>query len=91
MVTPTETAAAEGDAAAGAMVWQIGNCGACHILAAAGSSGGRGPNLDVMQPTFERVVRQVISGSRWMPPFADVLTPEEIADVARYIVDSTAK
>ncbi len=35
-----------GDATAGKAVWDSSGCGSCHTLAAAGSTGAVGPNLD---------------------------------------------
>jgi hypothetical protein len=35
-----------GDATAGKAVWDANGCGSCHTLAAAGSSGNIGPDLD---------------------------------------------
>jgi cytochrome c oxidase subunit 2 len=37
---------ATGDATAGKAVWDSSGCGSCHTLAAAGSTGAVGPNLD---------------------------------------------
>jgi cytochrome c oxidase subunit 2 len=46
--TPTTTTPAQpsGDAAAGKALFAKSGCGACHTLAAAGSTGKVGPNLD---------------------------------------------
>jgi cytochrome c oxidase subunit 2 len=46
--TPTTTTPAKssGDAAAGKALFMKSGCGACHTLAAAGSTGKVGPNLD---------------------------------------------
>ena len=38
-----------GDAAAGAAIFESAGCGSCHVLAAAGTSGTVGPNLDETQ------------------------------------------
>jgi len=42
----TETTTAAGDPAAGRELFSSTGCGSCHVLAAAGSSGAVGPNLD---------------------------------------------
>jgi mono/diheme cytochrome c family protein len=78
-----------GDAASGAAVFSSGGCGGCHTLAAAGSSGAVGPNLDETQPSTELVIERVTNGSGAMPSFADKLTAQEILDVAAYVVEST--
>jgi mono/diheme cytochrome c family protein len=79
----------EGDAAAGKAVFASAGCGSCHTLAAAGSSGNVGPNLDDAKPNLERVALRVTKGQGNMPPFAENLTAQQIADVAQYVVEST--
>ena len=78
-----------GDPAAGASVWEANGCGACHVLSAAGSSGAVGPSLDDTQPSYELVVERVTNGLGAMPAFGESLSPQEIADVAQYVADST--
>lgn len=79
----------EGDAAAGEAVYAENGCGGCHALEAAGSSGNIGPNLDDSQPELELVIDRVTNGAGAMPAFGDQLEPQEIADVAAYVVEST--
>jgi mono/diheme cytochrome c family protein len=89
----TETGAGEepqGDPAAGEAIFAEQGCGSCHTLAAAGTSGTIGPNLDETQPSFELTVDRVTNGSGAMPPFAGTLSPEQINDVAAYVVQSTS-
>ena len=81
--------AAGGDAAAGEAVFASAGCGGCHVLEAAGTSGGVGPNLDESQPHLELVVDRVTNGSGAMPSFSDRLSEEEIRNVAAYVVEST--
>jgi len=59
------TAAADG----GAQLWHDAGCGSCHTLAAAGSAGTVGPNLDLVQPTAADVVIALTRGRGAMPPF----------------------
>jgi cytochrome c6 len=61
------------------------NCGSCHVLEKAGTSGAVGPNLDEAQPTFEEAVRQITNGGGGMPAFGDQLTDEQIRALARYV------
>jgi len=77
-----------GDAAAGKTVFTA-NCGACHTLADAGTSGAVGPNLDQAKPSKELVVTNVTNGKGGMPPFGKSLTSQQIADVAAYVTQST--
>jgi cytochrome c6 len=72
------------DPAAGKEVFVM-NCGACHTLADAGTSGTLGPNLDDSQPSEDLVVERVTNGQGAMPPFKDQLTAQQIADVAAYV------
>jgi cytochrome c6 len=86
---PTETTpppTGEGDPVAGKEVF-LGpsNCGSCHTLADAGTSGSIGPNLDESQPPVDLVVDRVTNGSGAMPSFSDSLSEQEIADVAAYV------
>ena len=61
------------------------NCGSCHVLEKAGTSGTVGPNLDEASPTFERAFRQIQNGGGGMPAFGDRLTDEQIRALARYV------
>jgi mono/diheme cytochrome c family protein len=88
-----ETGAGEelqGDPAAGEELFASSGCGSCHTLDAAGTSGEIGPNLDDAQPPFELVVERVTNGMGQMPPFSGTLSPEQINDVAAYVVQSTS-
>ena len=83
--TPTETTPGPaGDAAAGKVIFTT-NCGGCHTLADAGTSGTVGPNLDDAAPDAARVVDRVTNGKGVMPPFAGSLSEQQIADVAAYV------
>ena len=80
----------EGDAAAGESIFAENGCGSCHTLEAAGASGSIGPNLDESQPDFELAVDRITNGAGAMPAFGDQLEPQQIADVAAYVVESTS-
>jgi mono/diheme cytochrome c family protein len=79
-----------GDAANGKSIFASAGCSACHTLSAAGSSGTVGPNLDDAKPSYELAVTRVTKGQGGMPSFADQLEPQEIADVAQFVADSTS-
>ncbi len=81
----TDESSGTGDATAGEAVFASAGCGSCHTLAAAGTSGSVGPNLDDAKPSADLVVERVTNGSGVMPPFADQLTPQQIQDVAAYV------
>ena len=66
-------------------------CGVCHTLQAAESSGDIGPNLDQLKPSIDRIIYVVTNGIGVMPPWEGILTDEEIEAVAHYIFNSTNK
>lgn len=67
------------------------NCGSCHTLADAGTSGTVGPNLDELKPNEARVQRQVTNGGAVMPAFKGTLTPAQITAVAKYVSSVAGK
>ena len=66
-------------------------CGVCHTLQAAGSTGDIGPNFDQLTPTIPQIISAVTNGIGVMPPWEGVLTYEEIEAVAYYVFNSTNK
>jgi len=67
------------------------SCASCHTLAAAGTHGTVGPNLDQLKPAFARVKRQVINGGAIMPAFKGKLTDAQITAVAKYVAAHAGK
>jgi cbb3-type cytochrome c oxidase subunit III len=67
------------------------NCSSCHTLAAAGSTGTVGPNLDQLKPAMAVVVHQVTNGGSIMPAFKGKLSPAQIQAVAKYVSSSAGK
>jgi cytochrome c6 len=67
------------------------NCGSCHTLADAGTTGAVGPNLDQSRPPKELVVDRVTNGQGAMPSFADSLDPEQIEAVAEYVATAAGR
>lgn len=65
------------------------NCGVCHTLGDAQTTGAVGPNLDNLQPTLEQVRNAVGQGVGAMPAYASQLTEGEIEALAAYIVEAT--
>jgi mono/diheme cytochrome c family protein len=61
------------------------NCAACHTLAAAGTSGTVGPNLDEAKPDEALVKERVTNGMGVMPSFKGKLTDAQIAAVAKFV------
>jgi cbb3-type cytochrome c oxidase subunit III len=67
------------------------NCGSCHTLKDAGTSGNVGPNLDQLKPPLEIVQHQVINGGGAMPAFKGTLTAAQITAVAKYVSSVAGK
>jgi cytochrome c6 len=63
----------------------LANCGTCHTLADAGTTGTIGPNLDQARPPRDLAVDRVTNGQGAMPSFQDTLSPEQIQAVADYV------
>jgi cbb3-type cytochrome c oxidase subunit III len=67
------------------------NCGSCHTLADAGTTGTIGPNLDQAQVTLQQAVRQIENGGGGMPAFKGQLEQQQIRALARYVSGSGAR
>ncbi len=87
----TTAAAAEGDAAAGEAIFASAGCGGCHTLAAAGSAGAVGPNLDEAKPDYALVMERVTNGQGGMPSFSGQLSEDDIKNVAAYVSQNAGK
>jgi mono/diheme cytochrome c family protein len=87
----------------GAQVFAGNGCGGCHTLAAAGSGGVVGPNLDEALPgqstaTIEGSIvdpnAKIAHGypANVMPQnYREALSPKELEDLVRYLIESTSK
>jgi mono/diheme cytochrome c family protein len=64
----------------------VANCGSCHTLSDAGTTGNIGPNLDEIDVSTAEVEDQVRNGGGGMPAFGDELSDMEIQEVAAYVV-----
>jgi mono/diheme cytochrome c family protein len=98
-----ESPGSEGEAeAAGAQIFASAGCGACHTLAAAGSSGQTGPNLDeflapddnteaveemIVDPNAE--LAEGYSASVMPQNYSQSLSPGEVSKLAEYLVETT--
>lgn len=84
----TDTAAEPGNGEetepAGRQVF-VANCGSCHTLADAGTSGTVGPELDGHGLSQDEIEQQVREGGGLMPPFEGTLSDEEIEEVSAYV------
>lgn len=85
----------------GAQVFASNGCGGCHTLAAAGSGGVTGPNLDEVLPgqsaaAIEESIADpnatIAKGfpANVMPQnYGETLTPKELEDLVQYLIEST--
>jgi len=69
----------------------ISNCGSCHRLGAAGTTGSVGPNLDQLKPNVATVEQQVRNGGGGMPAFEGRLSNAQIAAVSKYVAQNAGK
>jgi mono/diheme cytochrome c family protein len=69
----------------------VSNCGSCHTLKDAGTSGNVGPNLDQLKPPRPIVKRQVTNGGGAMPAFKGQLSEAQIDAVAAYVAGAAGK
>ena len=63
----------------------VEQCGVCHTLSDAGTTGTTGPSLDGRGLSEDEVEQQVREGGGGMPAFEDTLEDDEIADVSAYV------
>ncbi len=86
---PSEAEARSGEGSLSAEGKEVfsSNCGSCHTLKAAGTSGEVGPNLDELEPDLATVEHQVVNGGGGMPAFGKegLLNAKEIKAVATYV------
>jgi cbb3-type cytochrome c oxidase subunit III len=77
----------------GAKIFKGAGCAGCHTLAAAGSTGTVGPNLDQLGSTLTVAVvtHQVEVGGGPMPAFKGKLSDAQIQAVAQYVSSSAGK
>ncbi len=88
-MNPPETK--PGDGTGGKALFASLGCTGCHTLAASGSTGNVGPNLDESKPSKDLVVDRVTNGQGGMPAFGDQLSAEQIAAIAEYVSSSAGK
>lgn len=64
------------------------NCGSCHTLAKAETSGTIGPPLDDLQRSPAEVEEQIRNGGGGMPAFGDQLSDAQIDALVQYLTGS---
>jgi mono/diheme cytochrome c family protein len=88
--TSTPAAGAQQANAQGKQVFTQ-NCGSCHTLKDAKTTGTVGPNLDQLKPDQPTVQTQVTNGGAVMPAFKGTLNPNQIKAVAQYVSSVAGK
>ena len=89
--SPPKPTPPEGGAADGKSIFASAGCAGCHTLAAAGSTGNVGPNLDEAKPSLDLAVDRVTNGQGGMPSFKGQLSDEQIQAVAKFVADNAGK
>ena len=86
----------------GAQVFANNGCGGCHTLAAAGSGGVTGPDLDEVLPgqSFANVHEDIVDPNKEiakgypanvMPSnFGETLSEKELEDLVKYLIENTS-
>ena len=88
---PPKPTPPEGGGADGKSIFASAGCAGCHTLAAAGSTGNVGPNLDEAKPSLDLAVDRVTNGQGGMPSFKGQLSDEQIQAVAKFVADNAGK
>jgi cbb3-type cytochrome c oxidase subunit III len=83
--------AGPGGATDGKTIFATAGCTGCHTLAAAGSHGTVGPNLDDAKPSKALVIDRVTNGKGGMPSFKGQLSQAQIEAVAEYVSSNAGK
>ena len=88
IVAHDSSKAATGAPAPGAALFKA-NCGSCHTLSAAGTSGVVGPKLDGLRLTPAVVTATVRTGPGAMPSFAGALSPAQTKALASFVAQAS--
>ena len=88
---PPEPKPPSGGDTDGKAIFASAGCGGCHTLAAAGSNGTVGPNLDQAKPSLELAIDRVTNGKGGMPSFKGQLSQAQIEAVAKFESENAGK
>lgn len=76
--------------AEGRAVFVEARCGDCHALAAAGTRGGDGPDLDTSERLDRaQIAAALVAGANGMPSYARLLTARQRAALVEFLYDAT--
>jgi mono/diheme cytochrome c family protein len=81
----TALASSASQRARGAAVFTTSGCQQCHTLQNVGCH--RGPDLSGvgLRKSKTAMRKQIVYGSKVMPPFGDILKPDELKDLIAYL------
>jgi len=65
------------------------NCGSCHTLSAAGTSGAVGPKLDGLHLSAADVTAAMKAGPGAMPSFSGAFSPAQQSTLASYVAQAS--
>ena len=91
VAAPPSPPPAGGGGEAGGEAIFASSCASCHTLAAAGSNGTIGPNLDEAKPARELAIDRVTNGKGAMPSFKGQLSEEQIQAVATFVAEQAGQ
>ena len=86
---PAASKGAAGGSGAGGEELFADNCGGCHALSAAGTTGSVGPSLDDADLDTDEVASIVSEGRGTMPAFSGDLDDAEIDAIAQFVAESS--
>ena len=75
----------------GKAIFASAGCSGCHTLAAAGSNGTVGPNLDDAKPSKALAIDRITNGRGGMPSFKGQLSEAQIEAVAEFVSSNAGK
>jgi len=84
-VFPASFASSRTQKAHGASIFAASGCSHCHIIHDTG--GHKGPDLSGVGRRLkkEQMRRQIVEGSKMMPPFGDDIQDADLADLIAYL------
>ncbi len=88
VTTPAKLEKLVGNPIAGKQVWIKSNCGSCHTLKAANSTGTIGMDFDYLKPTQEMVAETVPAGGDIMPAYPS-MSAKQLNDLSAFVYKST--
>jgi mono/diheme cytochrome c family protein len=84
-ITPPAHAFSNHSRAAGAAVFHDKGCEHCHGVDGIGTD--RGPDLSTVGKRWhkDRIAKQIVNGGGGMPPFGNILQPDEVKQLVDYL------